>query len=291
MTNFDNFDTLNFMGYDLSPLPLDFTNEVTTTKWLGHLLAKLNKVLEFSQSIYKSILKDLEEGGTLYKALTETFGLQIKELQESINQIEERLKVLEYKEPIITIDEDYKHYRYGEKVNGAVFKFNISNNSNPITAIELYKDGELVNRINSNISENVYIAYTGIIVDNSKFTIKVSDDIKTVEKNILYQFNTPLFYSAVNSTPTAIEVLNSFTKFDCYDSTSFTVNNVENKQIVILSENEINIYDENSNLITDSFTKSTIDVQLDIVRHFNLYMLNNSITVDKFKFIISTNKE
>lgn len=285
MNKHTEIDILNFCGFDLSPLPLDFTNELTTTKWLGALLKKLNTVLEFTQNIYEYIIKDLEDGGKLYELLTSKFTAEITEIQNTIKTIEDRLAKLEYTEPIININDTVYNYSYGDTVNGATIQFDITNNSEDVERVDLYKDGELVNSISN--SKSGFISYTGAITDSTTFTIKAYDGVKEVEKEIKYNFYTPFYFSEVSAVPNENIIKSTFNKKLVTENTYFyIVQNCSNLHPCIVSDHDLTIYDENNNLITDSFEVSEITIKLDSARNYKVYLLKNSITVDKFKFKI-----
>lgn len=276
-------ENLDFSNYSLNPLPLDFTNALSTTKWLGTILSKLNSVLEFTQKIYDEILADLESGGILYQALLKHFGEQLNAMEKSIQNIETRIEVLEYNPPFISVDKKDFFYSYGDVVNGHVIKYSITNNSEEIEKIELYLGDVLVNSITSNVALNGFISYSGVINDNSKLTIKVYDGVKIIEETINFSFNTPIFYGYSNDIPTANTILTTYDKVKNNSNIDEHLVTVVNNKICIVTSHDISIYDENANLVTDSFQKSTIDIILDKNRTFNIYLLKNTITADNFK--------
>ena len=280
----DVLNPLTFCGYDLSPLPLDFTNELTTTKWLGVLLAKLNNVLEFTKNIYNIILEDLTTDGELYKALTSAFTNQINDLENEIKLIQDRLDKLEYIKPIIETVDTYNYY-FGDVVNGAVFNYSIKH-SETIEKIELLHDGVVINNITSNISDEGFISTNKMITSDSTFSIKVYDGVSVVENEIKFNFYSPFYFGEYDDKPNLNQILNSNKVLNNDGELVYIVENVVNKKPCIVTDHEVSIYDQNNNLITDGFNISNIDITLDKVRTFKIYLFDNFITCDNFKFKI-----
>ena len=62
------------------------------------------------------------------------------------------------------------------------------------------------------------------------------------------------------------------------------VKNIENKKPCIVTEYDIDIYDQNSSLITDGFEITNINITLDRDKNFKIYMLNNFMSCKEYKF-------
>jgi len=220
----NNIDFLN--GLNINPIPLEFTNALTTTKWLLAMQAKLTEIMVSVNGWYDTISNDLVNGGVLYQMLIDhvdseftqqldTIHTSITSLNNLISAIESQIAIIGYVEPTISfmVAPSQLLYRFGETINSAVLNFNVIKGSNNLVKAEIYKNGVLLSTVNAVTNgANSYTDGNVISVDTSYY-IKIYDDIKNISSvSISYKFVNNVYVGVVNDvaiTNTLVSALTS----------------------------------------------------------------------------------
>lgn len=199
-----NVEFLN--GLNINPIPLEFTQALTTTKWLLEMQAKLSSIAGAVNVWYDTLLTDLENNGVLYEKLTEridsVFTQQLLVVNDLLVAIQAQLLIVGYVEPsiAITIAPTQTLYRVGETINGAVITFNVIKGSNNLVKAEVYKNGVLLSTINNVINGINTFTDGSIINSDSSYYIKLYDDKVNVISNTLgFQFVNNIYVGVVDN--------------------------------------------------------------------------------------------
>jgi hypothetical protein len=284
-------------GLNLNPISLEFGQEMTTTKWLYSLLAKIDEVINFTNGWYDSIIDDLEKEGILFDKLSEKILSEINvtinqlntdvgNINSSITAISEQIALLGYVEPTVSMDiaPTQTVYNKGEAINSVILNFNVVKGSNDLLKAEVYRNNSLIATVN-NISNgnNTFVDGT-VITSDTSYYIKIFDNKKVVQSNEIDIHFISDYYYGVASINNVIN--QSFIK-----SLSFVKDvkqnlteefNVNNQKVVFAYPQSYGdllsiMYDDMNYL--DSFDKSII--MIDNV-NYNVYTSINYLS-DLFK--------
>lgn len=284
-----------FQGLNMNPISLEFSQEMTTTKWLMALLAKIDEVIGFTNNWYDEILTDLENDGVLYEKLINefmaTFSADITALQNNVTSLNNLLAILQYTKPSIELTTSPNNYLYavGDTVNSVMLNFNVTKGSNNIIKAEIYKNDVLLTTINTvQNGMNNFVDGNAINSDTS-YCVKIYDDKGSVISNkIQFTFVYKAWYGKIaNDGIVSESFINTLNSVDFQNSFDFTVS-LNDEKIIIVSHDLISsvVDSENYDMI-DSFTLSTINININnVVTPYNVYVSTYPILDTNVKIII-----
>lgn len=290
-----------FNGLNLNPIPLEFSQSMTTTKWLLGMENKLSTIIESVNNWYDEIVKDLEGNGVLYQELNDkflsNFGGDILTLQNSIgninnsiNNLYDLITALQYVKPSVTLSSSpsINLYAVGDTVNSIMLNFNIIKGSNNLVKAEIYKNGSLLTTINTiQNGVNNYVDGTPMTADTNYY-VKIYDDKGNVQsETINFTFVYKAFYGKVANNISVndalIQSLNSV-KFQNQFSFNVTLND---EKIIIASHDILqSIIDSENYDMIDSFDLTTLNINVNNVQTpYNIYtsknlILDNNVTLN-----------
>ena len=288
-------------GLNLNPIPLEFSQSMTTTKTLAMILAKLDQVIGFTNEWYDTIINDLEGDGVLYQKLSDeflsSFGADITAIQGSVNSINtsitnlsELITALQYVKPSVTLSSSPSTllYAVGDTINSVMLNFNIVKGTNNLVKAEIYKNGSLLTTITTLINGvNSYVDGTPI-TSYTEYYIKVFDDKDTVNSNkIEFNFDYKIYYGKITNETINQSLINSLNNsiFNEDDNATFELN--DEKIIIASYDNLISIIDSENYDMIDSFTKTTLNLTINNVSTpYNIYVSNNTILDSNVPIII-----
>lgn len=265
-----------FNGLNLNPIPLEFSQSMSTTKTIAALLAKLDQVIGFTNEWYDTILNDLEGEGVLYAKLTEQFGSDIATLIDSI-------KALEYKKPSISLTSSPATYLYsiGETINSVMLNYTVSKGSNNIIKAEIYKNDVLLDTITNVLNGiNNYVDSSPITSDTSYY-IKLYDDILNVSTTkIQYLFVYKAWYGKISNVGVVSEsFIQTLNNIDFQNTFNFTIPILNDEKIIIVTHDILkSVFDSENYDLVDSFILSTINLNINNnLIPYNIYISSNPI--------------
>lgn len=292
-----------FNGLNLNPIPLEFSQSMTTTKTLAALLAKLDQVINFTNEWYETIITDLEGNGTLYNLLNQEFiskfGTDIQNINSSlttintsISSINALITALEYTKPSVTLTTSPNNYLYavGDTVNSVMLELNIVKGTNNLVKAEIYKNGSLLTTLNTIVNGvNNYVDGTPITTDTSYY-VKVFDDKGSVQsQEINFKFVNKLFYGKVADNVIVNDALiQSLNNVNFVDEFQFNISTLNDEKIIIVSYSDLgSVIDSDNYDIIESFTKSILNLNINNVSTpYNVYVSTNTILDNDVKLNI-----
>jgi hypothetical protein len=205
----NNVDFLN--GLNINPIPLEFSQTLTTTKWLLTMQAKLSEIMVNVNGWYDTLVQDLEKDGVLYAELINhidsAFTEQLTGIHTSIADI--NLLITDMQADIIlalyvapsatlTIAPTQLLYKVGETINSAVLHFNVVKGSDNIVKAEIYKNGVLLSTVNTITNGDNTFTDGSIISSDALYYIKLFDDKNNVLTNTIgYNFVNNIYVGVV----------------------------------------------------------------------------------------------
>lgn len=200
-------------GLNLNPIPLEFSQEVSTTKMLLAMQSKLNTLVDFLNTWYSAILQDIEGDGVLYQTLSaevqKNFASQftsindaITEINNTITTLNSNVKNLMYEKPQIQLSTlpAKKIYNVGENINSIVLNFNVIVGTNPILKAEIYKNKTLIGTLTDVKSGSNTFTDGSIISDSAEYYIKLYDDVNNYDSNVVDYYFIHDYYFGVTSS-------------------------------------------------------------------------------------------
>lgn len=277
-----NVDILN--GLNINPIPLEFSNSLTTTKWLCEMQAKLTSVITAVNGWYGTISADLQNGGLLYQRLEEHFDSEfaqnIANLQSTIDAITAIVQV----PPIVTLltTPSKLVYAVGETINGIILNFNVVKGNNDLVKAEVYKNGVLLSTINSVTNGANSFSDSNTITFDTEYYIKIIDvKNNTISNSIKYQFTNNVYVGVVadntNITNGVIVGLTPLPMLKGEIDYNFSPNN---QKILIAYPASYglltSLQDINNFELLPSFSKSTLTVTIgtNIPLLYNIYIID-----------------
>lgn len=273
---------LNFDGLNLNPITLEFGQSMTTTKWLGSILSKLNQVLEFTKKWYDVIIKDLEEHGELFELLSKEvkkeFGEQITQLEKTIQILEYKVKELEYKKPYIntfTVSGETEIVD-GNELFGANLRF-ILENITDTTKCYISKDGVVIDEITPINGMNRYL-YGETINTTTFFDIRLQDQKNTINSDkIQFNFYKKAYYGEKN-TIEELPIIKKENIINYGKLTSYDFNSNKYIYFLIPQEYNIKIFYNDKN-VNDGFNIELKEIDNNIYKVFT----SNNLLIDDEK--------
>lgn len=201
-----------FNGLNLNPIPLEFSQGMTTTKWLLGMDKKLSVIIDEVNKWYDSIVIDLSGNGVLYEKLNEqfmtSFAIEIGTIQESLNNVVNNLNDVLYIKPSgkLKISCDTNNL-YGNPLNAVIVSADIVG-SLALSKVEFYVNGFLYATINGD-NKQPYITLNNISNDTVIY-IKMYDGKSVIQSSdINIKFFYPAYIGVVDKTitvPTEINI-------------------------------------------------------------------------------------
>lgn len=281
-----------FQGLNMNPIPMEFSQQMTTTKWLMSLLAKIDEVIGFTNGWYDEIIKDLENDGVLYDKLSAqfltTFGNDIANLTNDMTSLTNTLNELLYIKPsaVMTLSCDVNNL-LGTTLNGVIVSANITG-SLPLTKTEFYVNGVLYSTINGD-NKQPYITLNGITADSTIY-IKMFDSKNSIHGDIVnIKFFQPAFIGVVDSTistpnESAVKSLLTWNVYKRNISNTFICTN--NKVVYAIPQSWgalSSIRDYSKVNLGDSFIRQSLNITINgqVVPYY-VYISINAVTLDNF---------
>lgn len=190
----NNIDLLN--GLNINPIPLEFNQGMTTTKWLLSMQATLTSISVAVNAWYDNIYTDLENGGVLYQTIKDhldgEFTQQLANINSALTIISDTLNM----SPTVslTLAPTKLLYQVGENINSVVINFNIIKGNNELLKAEIYKNGTLLTTIN-NITNGINSFTDGNIINfDTSYYVKIYDTQNVIVSNtVKYQFTNNVY--------------------------------------------------------------------------------------------------
>jgi hypothetical protein len=285
-----------FQGLNMNPIPMEFSQQMTTTKWLMALLAKIDEVIGFTNGWYDEIIKDLENDGVLYGKLSAefltSFGNEITALQNNITNINTLLEVLSYTAPkvVLTSSPSANVYSFGETINSVMLSFDIVKGSNNLVKAEIYKNGTLLNTITNLLNGVNQFVDGSAINSDTTYYIKVFDDKGNVQSNdIAFKFIYKSWYGKITSSDIVSEALIQGLTNSIFDKNiTFNISSLNDEKIIIVSRETLtSVIDSDNFDMLESFTHSTINININNnLTQYNVYVSTNLIKDSNVTLII-----
>jgi len=290
--NNDIIKNVEFLsGLNINPIPLEFTNALTTTKWLCEMQSKLTSIAGAVNVWYDTLMNDLENNGVLYQKLLEHFDSEFLVELNTVNSLILAIQQQINLDPKLTMSLSPSQvlYRIGETINGAVLNFNVIQGSKPIVKAEIYKNGVLLTTINT--ITNGINSYTdgNIISSNTEYYIKIYDATTVITSNtIAYKFVNNVYVGSINDVAITEILIKGLTSLKTLKDTIINSFSPTNQKIIISYPAEYGlltkIYDSNGLQLLNSFVLSTITMTMPdgALKLYNIYALDKLATVTNY---------
>lgn len=291
-------------GLNLNPIPLEFSQELSTTKWLLGMDKKLSSIIDKINAWYDTLINDIDNGGILYqhiinhidteftsqlddiKTELSAFQTQLTAILSSIDGINLNIEVLSNVKPLVnlSLSPSQEIYNDGESINSVVVNYNITKGNENIDKVEVYKNGSLISTIISNILNGANSYVDGNVINSdTEYKVIIYDKYNTITSNTKkYSFVNDYYFGVIDDvaiTETLIKGLNNYKGLKENLSETFSPNNKKILFAYPQSYGDLSsiIDTENFDMI-DGFTKSIINLTLNSVQvPYNVYISNNLI--------------
>jgi len=276
----DNSDLLT--GLNMNPIPLEFSQTMTTTKWLLSMQAKLTAMSTAVNGWYDKLYTDINNEGILYQQIEQhldsTFMQQLNNLNTLLNTL--AIKPIS----ILTTAPTKLIYQVGETINNIVLTFNAIKGSNNFVKAEIYKNGTLLTTINTIINGSNVFTDSNIISFDTEYYVKIFDTLNNSISNIIkYQFTNTIFTGVIaNNTTITNAVVTSLPSIQMLKGNMKSSFTPINQKIIIAYPASFgllnSIIDDNNFQLLTSFVPSTLTVTIgvNIPILYNVY-INDSV--------------
>lgn len=207
-------------GLNLNPIPLEFSQSMTTTKWLLSMDKKLSNIIDKVNVWYDTLLNDIDNNGLLYQHIINHLD---SEFINEINQIQ--LELATFSEQFVTLIDNVEIlsnvkpkielslnptqsiYNVGETINSVVIDYNITLGNENITKVEVYKNDVLISTITQNIVNGVNTFVDGSVVNSdAEYKVVIYDKYNTIKSNSKkYYFVNDYYFGVANENTTINE--------------------------------------------------------------------------------------
>lgn len=307
--------TTFYGGLNMNPIPLEFSQEISTTKWLLGMDKKLSTIIDKVNNWYDTLLNDIDNNGILYQHIIahldsefisdledintqlSAFQFQINSILESIETINSEMEVLSNVKPLVNVglSPSQELYNIGESINSVVLTYNITQGSETIDKVEVYKNDILIATIISGITNGVNTYVDGNVINSdTTYKVIVYDKYNTVTSNEKkYSFINNFYYGVVDDTTINETLIKSLTPLKTLKSDLTETFTTDSQKILFaypqIYGNLTNIIDTDNFDMIEGFTKTIINLTLNSEQvPYNVYLSNNFIydnnVVLKFEF-------
>lgn len=291
-------------GLNLNPIPLEFSQSMSTTKWLLGMDSKLTTIIDKVNGWYDTLLNDINTNGILYQNIIShldgefltqlgdittdlsAFQTQLATILTSLDNINGEIQELSNVKPIVelTLNPSQEIYNIGETINSVVLDYEIEFGSETITKVEVYKNNVLVATITDNIIDGLNSYVDGNVINSdTEYKIIVYDVYNNITSNLKkYSFVNDFYYGVIGNVAVDETLIKSLTTLKVLKSNLTDSFTMDSQKILFAYPQSYGDLDsivdkENFDMIS-GFTKSVVNLTLNSISvPYNIYVSNNFI--------------